>query len=151
MTLGASLKKFHVEGKNEHQRTAKLIADMSFDKNELIDAIVYTIAQKSYQTLQIDTDKHVQLTNDFVYLNHSCQPTVYFKDDAFCANTDIKMGDELTFFYPATEWELQEPFTCHCHHLNCIGVVKGSKYLSTDKLQQYTIAKHIMDLKNKED
>ena len=27
---------------------------------------------------------------------------------------DIKAGDELRFFYPATEWEMAQPFSCIC-------------------------------------
>lgn len=35
----------------------------------------------------------------------------------------LKEGDELTFFYPSTEWSMAQPFDCLCK-----GVMKGRKW-----------------------
>lgn len=54
--------------------------------------------------------------------NHSCSPNTAFEisasipeaDWAFVALAEIKAGEEFTFFYPSTEWEMDQPFECQC-------------------------------------
>ena len=42
----------------------------------------------------------------------------------------IETGEAITCFYPATEWEMAEPFECHCGAPNCLGTITGAKNLS---------------------
>ena len=39
---------------------------------------------------------------------------------------DIEIGDQLTFFYPSTEWKMEQPFTCICGYTKCIGLIEGA-------------------------
>ena len=50
----------------------------------------------------------------------------------------IAVGDEVSFHYAATEYEMAEPFTCHCGASTCVGTLQGYRYLS--KLQRQRIA-----------
>lgn len=61
---------------------------------------------------------------------------------------DLQVGDVLTFFYPSTDWESPRPFKCLCGagEMKCIGMFRGSKYLSKDVLDQYFTNKHIDEL-----
>lgn len=59
----------------------------------------------------------------------------------------IKAGDDLTFFYPSTEWHSAKPFGCLCGSKEkCIGVAAGSYKLSKEQLSPYFLAEHIRDL-----
>jgi hypothetical protein len=71
---------------------------------------------KRYSSVQVGCNEHVELNSDFVYLNHSCSPNVAVDTEQWCfvAYRDISAGDELTFFYPSTEWEMAQPFECWC-------------------------------------
>jgi len=54
-------------------------------------------------------------------VNHSCEPNVAFdltstdKEKWHArALRDINPGDTLTFFYPSTEWDMEQNFECQC-------------------------------------
>ena len=54
--------------------------------------------------------------------NHSCSPNTAFQisssipehEWAFVALANIDVGEEFGFFYPSTEWDMDQPFDCHC-------------------------------------
>jgi hypothetical protein len=60
-------------------------------------------------TVQTGPDVHILLAPEQLrYINHSCDPNVFF-DTArteICALCPIAPGDEITFFYPSTEWSM---------------------------------------------
>jgi hypothetical protein len=58
----------------------------------------------------------------------------------------IRPGDELRFFYPSTEWEMHEPFACHCRAARCVGTVRGARFLRADEFPPGPIAPHIRRL-----
>ena len=57
--------------------------------------------------------------------------------------TDVAIGDELTFFYPATEWEISQTFNCHCGRPTCVGLIQGAAELPTDILNRYKLTDFI--------
>ncbi len=71
----------------------------------------------TYLTVQTGTDRHITLIPDFLqYINHSCSPNIFFNTttmELVCLQP-IQPGDEFTFFYPSTEWEMAQPFVCNC-------------------------------------
>eukprot|EP00834_Sanchytrium_tribonematis_P004111 NODE_185_length_13590_cov_0.472908.p12 type:complete len:147 gc:universal NODE_185_length_13590_cov_0.472908:4288-3848(-) len=136
----------HVEGQNDEGRLAKVVADKDFYKDEEIRKLNYKLNDKTYKTVQLGLDKHGLLLDELVYLNHSCSPNVYFKNETLCALSEIKQGDELTFFYPSTEWEMKEPFECWCKSKDCIRSVQGAKYLNKDTLKKFYLSTHIREL-----
>jgi hypothetical protein len=58
----------------------------------------------------------------------------------------IPPGDEITFFYRSTEWDMVQPFECLCGEHNCIGFVAGAQYLSIAALRGYFLNTHIQEL-----
>jgi hypothetical protein len=82
------------------------------------------------------------------FMNHSCRPTAVVQASAldFRAAVDLKEGDEITFFYPSTEWDMVRPFKCLCGARKCIGIVAGAQYLSIHILKRYFINSHIQKL-----
>lgn len=99
--------------------SSSLIAAASFAKDQKIAPLEgFTISPRpTYLTVQIKEDVHVDLNSDFVYMNHSCDPnvTIDLRQMAYVACKDIREGDELFFFYPSTEWSMDQPFACWCH------------------------------------
>ena len=109
----------------------------------------------TYLTVQTGVDKHITLQPEFLqYINHSCNPNVLFNTDTMqleCLQ-NIKAGDELCFFYPATEWNMAQPFDCLCGSKSCIGKIQGAKYVSEEVLNNYKLTSFIqLMLNNKKD
>jgi hypothetical protein len=106
------------------------------------------VSRPTYQTVQVSPDRHAFPVGSLVYLNHSCQPNVIVdtKDMVCWAVRDIARGEELSYFYPSTEWVMARPFLCLCGAENCIRIVAGARQLSADVLSRYFINEHIREL-----
>ncbi|MEM9484229.1 MAG: SET domain-containing protein, partial [Cyanobacteria bacterium P01_F01_bin.116] len=61
----------------------------------------------------------------------------------------IPMGAHITFFYPSTEWDMSDAFTCLCGSERCLGKIQGAKHLPTDILNRYELSRHIRRLKQR--
>jgi len=98
-------------------------------------------------TVQIAKDRHTHV-GKLAALNHSCDPNVVLDTERMLmiARRDIEKGEELSFFYPATEWEMQAPFICLCGAANCIHVVAGARFLPLSTLENHYLNKHIRDM-----
>ena len=57
----------------------------------------------------------------------------------------IKVGEEFTFFYPSAEWSMDQSFQCNCGTANCIGKIKGAKYLSDASIKNYRFTDFIQE------
>jgi hypothetical protein len=55
----------------------------------------------------------------------------------------LNQGDEFTFFYPSTEWDMIQPFTCYCGYSNCLKQIQGALYLTDEVSAQYTLTDFI--------
>ena len=100
----------------------------------------------TYLTVQVDDNRHILLDPEFIqYTNHSCNPNVFFDTGTMllvCLQP-IRMGEELSFFYPGTEWRMDQPFTCHCGAKECLGQIQGAYYLSDEVLSGYRLTNYI--------
>jgi hypothetical protein len=47
----------------------------------------------------------------------------------------LKAGQELTFFYPSTEWDMDQGFDCFCGSENCLGYIGGAKNMTPAQLE----------------
>ena len=95
----------------------------------------------------------IELNSDLVFCNHSCHPSLVFDMSKFevrvADDRPLKAGDALTFFYPSTEWDMHEPFTCECSGLDgnrCGRWIAGAKHASAATLKQFWLNEHIKDL-----
>jgi hypothetical protein len=97
-------------------------------------------------TVQIDRDKHTDV-GKLAALNHSCDPNVILDTENLLvyAAKDIEEGEELSYFYPATEWEMDAPFICLCGSTSCIHVVAGARFLPLSTLENHFLIKHIRE------
>lgn len=85
-------------------------------------------------TLQVGPRAHLGAASDgsapaWTFLNHSCAPNAYFRERELVALRALEAGEELTFNYNATEYDLAQPFECHCAACPRGHVVRGYKHL----------------------
>ncbi len=106
-----------------------------------------------YLTVQIGDEQHIILQPTYLEcINHSCEPNVFFNTstkELICLQP-IAVGDELTFFYPSAEWDMDQNFECHCETSSCIDFVRGAKYLNEVQIKKYRFTDFIQQkLSNK--
>lgn len=115
---------------------------ISFDATKIVDT-------PNYLTVQVSEFKHIHLFPEYLqYINHSCQPNVLFNTTTMqleCVS-DIQIGDELCFFYPATEWKMAQPFVCNCGQPNCVGLIQGAADTPNEVLNKYKLTDFIKSL-----
>jgi len=58
--------------------------------------------------------------------------------------SQIKKGDELRFFYPATEWDMSQPFSCNCGSSNCLGLIQGASFMPLSVLNNYKLSDFVI-------
>ena len=126
-----------------------LISKRAYAKGELICEIpTEKVVNKANRfTVQISQDKHTNV-GKLAALNHSCNPNVILDTEnmEMIAARDIEKGEELFFFYPSTEWEMDAPFICLCGSANCINVVAGARFLPLSTLERHYLNPHIRDM-----
>ncbi|MBC7872995.1 MAG: SET domain-containing protein-lysine N-methyltransferase [Ferruginibacter sp.] len=119
-----------------------LFALRSYEPGEVIAGFsAGTIsAEPTYLTVQVGTRKHITLQPEFLqYINHSCDPNVFFDTTAMqlVALKALHPQEEMTFFYPSTEWKMTQSFSCYCGSHHCLGEIKGAAYLSKESQERY--------------
>lgn len=119
-----------------------LFCKKRFHENEVIIGFMAKAVHDtpSYLTVQISEHEHIELLPECLECaNHSCDPNCFFDTSTMLlvALRDIPPGEELRFFYPSAEWDMDRPFQCSCGSDYCIGEVKGAKYLSAVAKRRY--------------
>ena len=116
-----------------------------------------TPATVAYSSVQASATLHIELNCDLVYINHSCAPTLIFdmKRWEVRVNPDLegglREGDELTFFYPSTEWSMAQPFECLCKSSECKRTIKGARDMRVVDLDDYWLSEHVKELLHERD
>jgi hypothetical protein len=125
-----------------------LVTKQAYKKGEVICAMPSenVVDKPTRFTVQITKDRHTHV-GKLAALNHSCDPNVILDTEhmLMIARRDIEKGEELFFFYPSTEWEMQAPFICLCGSANCIHVVAGARFLPLSVLETQYLSKHIRE------
>lgn len=108
----------------------------------------HTHKHKHNPATQVSATQHAELESELLYLNHSCDPSVHLDTRSMTlrALRDLAPGDELSFFYPATEWAMAQPFRCWCGAARCLGQVLGASQLPVGVLAGYELNEHIREL-----
>lgn len=125
-----------------------LHATISFLPGQVISKFYAATTQSfaTYLTVQTGINTHITLQPEFLqYINHSCEPTVFFDTTAMelvCLKL-LQPGDELTFFYPSTEWDMSSPFVCNCKTAECLQLINGASHLDQSTLNKYRLTDFI--------
>ncbi|KAI8057014.1 hypothetical protein BDF22DRAFT_740530 [Syncephalis plumigaleata] len=88
---------FRVEHGTDGNFTSRLVACKDYPSGSLIvkldKKILVPVAHPVYTTVQTGEQSHYM---------------------GLTAARDIASGEEMTFFYPSTEWNMDQPFDCWC-------------------------------------
>lgn len=104
-------------------------------------------------------NKYILNRDNSQYMNHSCDPALWFlDDDTMIARRDIKPGEEITYDYSATEISpiYEDNWDCQCGSKNCRGRISPLDCLTEEfqKLHQNHLpiatTAYIQKQKNKE-
>ncbi|HBI17317.1 MAG TPA: hypothetical protein DDY52_04205 [Candidatus Moranbacteria bacterium] len=79
--------------------------------------------------------KYVLCTDNGQYMNHSCNPNLWFLNDVtLVAKWDINAGEEITYDYSTTEIDpvYAEEWECSCGSSNCRGGISPVDCLNKD-------------------
>ncbi|KAK3950434.1 hypothetical protein QBC32DRAFT_346527 [Pseudoneurospora amorphoporcata] len=138
---------------NEAEYTSKSISKIALPPFALfakLECPPCTPAEKpTYATLQCGRDKHLDLNSDLLYINHSCEPSLIFDTgnmNVIAGPKGIQIGEELTFFYPSTEWTMAQPFACLCGTPTCRGLISGARDMTDAQLSGIWLNGHIREL-----
>lgn len=139
---------FAVIMQNTASNQKSLHATVSFAAGDVISKFNAGTTQSfpTYLTVQTGVDTHITLMPEFLqYINHSCDPNAFFNTDTMelVALKDILPGDEFTFFYPSTEWEMAQPFVCSCGSKDCLQLINGASNLTIQTLSKYKLTNFI--------
>jgi len=69
----------------------------------------------------------------FRFMNHHCEPSTEIRDRYVIARRDIAEGEDVTFDYNTTEYDMAEPFACQCGSARCVGMVRGARHLTAEQ------------------
>jgi hypothetical protein len=94
------------------------------------------VDQPTKYTIQLDETRHVLTPNGlWKSMNHACEPNVRIDTATreMIAIRDLAPGEELTFNYNTTEWDMAAPFACGCGAKLCAGTIRGFKHLTNEQ------------------
>ncbi|MCX5380996.1 phenylalanine 4-monooxygenase [Streptomyces sp. NBC_00091] len=92
-----------------------------------------TSAVQTRMSFQKDWDLHIDLDEPAQLINHSCAPNTGIVDNArggydFVALRPIAPGEEITWDYDTTEWEITSFADCLCGADECRGRPRGHRH-----------------------
>jgi hypothetical protein len=127
-----------------------LFVRQNLDANVVLEKFTYDAKLKTptRYTVQISETDHIELSPNYLqYANHNCEPNMFFDivKMEFVTLRAIEEGEELSFFYPSTEWKMTESFNCICNSSNCLKQIQGAAYLTYDNLVKYRLSEYILD------
>ena len=128
--------------------TSKLVSLVDLPPHQLLTKIEgsTSTAQRAYSSVQTGENSDIELNSDLVFANHSCQPSVVFdmaKFEIRAGEKGLRKGQDVTFFYPSTEWDMQQPFRCNCGSGQCLESIRGAKFLDEKAMEPYWLNEHI--------
>jgi hypothetical protein len=73
-------------------------------------------------------------------LNHACEPNARFDFSTLTlvALRELATGEEVTFNYLTSEWDIAVPFQCRCGAAGCFGLIRGYRHLSIEDQRRLT-------------
>ncbi|WPG98516.1 Hypothetical protein R9X50_00130700 [Acrodontium crateriforme] len=133
---------------------SKLVSLVDLNPGEVLTKIegATSTSQRAYSSVQTGEHSDIELNSDLVFSNHSCQPTVVFdmaKFEIRAGEHGLKKGQDVTFFYPSSEWDMQQPFRCNCGSEQCLESIRGARFLEDKVLERYWLNEHIQTLLQK--
>lgn len=147
---GAEPAGLRVVGADGNDFRARLVSSRVLPQGAVVAGIdgAKVVGSASYRSVQTAEGRHIEDIGVLAYLNHSCAPNVAIDVERMVvmAIRPIAAGDELTFFYPSTEWDMAQPFQCWCGAKGCLGWVGGARHVAKEVLARHVLSPHIARL-----
>lgn len=120
----------------------RVVASRAFRAGERLMVLEGVLTAKpSRYSVQVDEDVHVEVPEQaevdadatihrypWRSLNHACDPNARISGRELLAMRPIARGEEVTFDYETTEWDMASPFRCGC--TRCGGrTIRGFRWL----------------------
>jgi SET domain len=110
-----------------------------------------TVATPTRYTVQVGEGQHVDAEARpdggfpmWRFLNHACEPNTRLNGRSLVAVRDLAAGEEVSFDYDSTEWDMAAPFDCGCGSARCRRTVRGFRHLTdAQRGQLIAIAPHL--------
>lgn len=124
----------------------KLVATKTIKINEVILEFEKNfVSEPNRYTLQIDENIHQSSTDPDLaenFINHSCAPNSFvdFSTLELKALRSISKGEDITYNYFTSDYEMEDAFECCCKSENCKKNIYGFKNLTLEEkieLQDY--------------
>ena len=139
------------EGKIEIRRALEgkgwgVFALRRYEPNELVIETkpIETSETPTSHTIQVDWNKHVEISLPGRFLNHFCgEPNLYVKlNDGqtsynFYAKQCIEINEEVNFDYETSEYKMAGTFDCECGSSSCRGKLTGFHYHKAQILESF--------------
>lgn len=126
-----------------------LLSNQQFNAGDCISPFYAreTLKEPTYLTLQLNDHEHILLGPTFLqYINHSCDPNSFFDttEMKLIALKEILPNEEINFFYPSTEWEMDQVFLCKCGTPHCLKKIEGAFRLTKKQQDSYKLNNFII-------
>lgn len=125
-------------------RGTGLIARRHFTPGETVlrCRALHTTPHRHAHSIQTGWHHHVEMDSPGIYANHACRPTVGVRDNDlgaydYIALVPIAPGDEITFDYAMTEYEIAAPSRCLCGAPDCRGWLRGYREIGDEVRARY--------------
>lgn len=127
---------------------AVLVARVQFRPREILTDFraAALLSQPTRHSIQLSITEHGLVDPEFLrYMHHGCEPNVVLETDRLLVRAvrPIAPGDQITFFYPSTEWSMAAPFQCACGSSQCLGTITGAALLPDEVLARYELSAHV--------
>jgi hypothetical protein len=134
-----------------------VVANADIERGEVVLMVTgQEVAVPTRYTLQVDRDLHIEAEQDgdgpdgypvWRFMNHGCDPNILLRGRGFVALRAIRAGEEVTFDYDTTEWDMASPFRCHCSSPCCRGTIRGYRHLTAAARRRLpAVAPHLLAL-----
>lgn len=128
-----------------------LLANKNYEAGACIAAFGASeiLSSPNRYTVQKSAHEHIILDPLYLqYLNHSCDPNCFFdfQQGKLIAIKSIMQDEPLTFFYPSTEWDMDEPFQCLCGSVKCLGMIEGASRINKNTLRNFWLSPFIQSM-----
>lgn len=136
-----------------------VVAERTFSSGEAILPLRgVVVPQPNRYTIQLGAAEHLDGSEPdperaaaafpWRFLNHRCDPNAAVRGRELVALRPIAPGDEVTFDYSTTEFDMAEPFDCRCGVPACLGRVRGYLHLTPAqrRAREGRVAPHVVAL-----
>ncbi len=130
--------------KSTPDRGVGVFANQNIKKGQLVvhGRGLYKVKEITVHSFQVGKNAYMQLDKVSRSINHSCDPNTGIRSNDcrgynFIALRDIKVGEEITWNYETTEYEIIHMKKCTCGSKNCRGYVRGYKFLDKKTRDKY--------------